>query len=136
MTKHEMVNHMEYYLRKMKKLLEKSGVPEDYLEIPLEAYSLKADFIRPGFNWLLHIFNNAFREADRIWSNNFMTEDVWARMEARGETEMEEVVEFRKALIVLRMTVRTNKRPDFFKKGKMERAIKNASHKKTSSKSS
>jgi hypothetical protein len=126
-SKLEMVEDMRITITAMSELFDWAGI-SGALEIPIESENLKADFIRLGYKWLYKTINPLYQHALEIWK--LLPRDLWIRYKAWGEfEEHRESRLLNERLLKLRKAVRSKSRPDFFKRGKINAAIKKL-HKK------
>lgn len=124
---------MRVMLLEMSLLIQKSGVPKDYLTVPKESEKLRAAFVDDGLKWLESIYDMEFRNAYRIRA--LLPEELWDRYEKWGDFgEHREVKLLNESLAILKKAIRRKSRPDFFKKGKINEQIKKL-HKKGTRKS-
>lgn len=125
MKKVTMIEEMTTILSAMKVLLDKAGVAADKLLIPEGSAELRADFIRPGYKWLKYVYENEFAAANKVYKllkpHQWEAYDLMLLMDS---TPLPEVKRLEKVLRTLKSKVSNNKKPDFFKKGKMKNAIK------------
>jgi hypothetical protein len=110
-SKKEMVEDMRITITAMSEIFEWADI-DGALCVPKESENLRVDFLRKGYKWLYNIVYPAFQDAINIWK-----------------------LQPSERLLRLRKIVRAKSRPDFFKRGKINAAIKNL-HKKGTRKSS
>lgn len=119
------VEHMRIRILEMSKLIQKSGIPDNYLRVPKDSEKLKASFVDEGYKWLEDIYNTVFKEATKVWA--LLPELLWVRYFAWGYFEdHREMIMLKAALLKLSTAIKRKSRPDFFKKGKINAAIKKA----------
>ena len=103
--------------------LENVVIRKDHLTIPNDAYQYRADFIRPAYVWLCARYDVEYSDVQRI--KKMQPAAIWERYKKWGGfEEHREVLLLNDALILLRSSLVSRTRPDFFKKSK-----RNAKHK-------
>jgi hypothetical protein len=132
-SKKEMVEDMRITITAMSEIFEWADI-DGALCVPKESENLRVDFLRKGYKWLYNIVYPAFQDAIDIWK--LQPREMWERYKRWGEfNEHRESKLLSERLLRLRKIVRAKSRPDFFKRGKINAAIKNL-HKKRTRKSS
>lgn len=102
-------------------LKEETKIRKNHLIVPEGSEELRADFIRPAYKWLANIYHNEYAKARRV--RGLLSDELWARYKSWGGfDEHREVVLLRKACNDLRTALVSQKRPDFYKRTKYERA--------------
>ncbi len=100
---------------------EKITIKENALLIPENSEDLRADFIRPGFKWIMQIYETEYKKVKRV--KGLLPEELWTRYRKWGGfDDHREVILLRQSLNELRMMIVSRKRPDFYKKKKYEKA--------------
>lgn len=118
-SKESMLEEMRLKGEDMITLLTKEDVSikPDYLHIPKEATEFRADFIRPAYYWIGHLYKTEYVAVQRI--KKMQTAEMWARYKSWGGFEdYREVLLLNAALSELRAKIVSRSRPDFFKKSK------------------
>lgn len=114
---------MSSLAKKMERVLDLCKLKHSRLAIPEGCENLRADFIRPGYKWMLEVEStvyNAFVAAEK-----FCSREVWEMYELLGEEDLVEVRDLKKALFNFRTFVISRKRPDFYKITKRAKLLKN-----------
>ncbi len=135
MKKEEMLRTMRMYAHDMKASLgECESLKTDILDVPEDADKLKADFIKSGYKWICEIRIGAWKVYRDV--KILLSEEQWERYKNWGSMEEHrEMVMLRESLVALRKAVKHRDRPDFYKKGKLNAALrKHAGKSKTKSK--
>ena len=100
---------------------EEMKIRENHLEVPDGSDELRADFIRPAYHWIAEIYHSEYAKARRI--RGLLTDELWKRYKSWGGfDEHREVILLRKACSNLRDVLVSQKRPDFYKKTKYDKA--------------
>jgi len=132
-SKKELVEDMRITITEMSELFEWADI-EGALSCPVDCEELKIDFIRKGYKWLYENVVPSFKFALEIWK--LQPKEQWVRYKQWGEfSEHRESRMLAERLLRMRKIVRAKARPDFFKRGKINAAIKRL-HKKRAGKSS
>lgn len=123
LTKATMVDEIRGLLDMMGAQLKAAGVKEGYLEVPDGSENLRSDFIRPAYKWLHDIADEEYEAVMYVWRK--LPEDVWEMYFAIGDyDDHREVIMLRRARARLRERVVSLSRPDFFKKTKIGKLLK------------
>lgn len=124
MNRWALISNLKDLVEKMQPGLLDSGVKEGYLDFDeTKAQVLPDDFINEAYMWLNVVYDLDYREWARARRN--LPEDLWKRYEAWGGFEdFREVKILNRARAELKQAITTRKRPDFFKKGKYNEAVK------------
>lgn len=105
------------------KLLKEEGtkIRDNHLVVPEDSNELRADFIRPAYKWIAEIYQNEYAKARRV--KGLLSDELWKRYrEWGGYEDHREMVLLRKACNALRASLVSQKRPDFYKRTKYEKA--------------
>ena len=100
---------------------------EDTFDFPdtEELLKLHVNIVRAGFKWIKEIFETEFVGFTDVWT--LIPPEQWARYAVMPDMgDMPESILLRKAVFALRTKLVGRDRPDFFKKGKLNAAIKKA----------
>jgi hypothetical protein len=96
-----------------------ANIPEDYLQVPVEAKDFDARIIMEAYKWINEIYNTVYREAKSI--KNLLSEEMWERYRTWNDFgDHREVILLTEALQKFRRAVVTGDRPDLFKKHKLK----------------
>ena len=111
-SKVDMIEEMKLLAEKMSPVTELAKLETSRLLLPAGCEELRADFIRPGYKWLLEI--------EQLWiavkkAQSYCDPDVWEMYSALGEEDLIEVKDLKQALHAFRTAVVSRKRPDFYK---------------------
>lgn len=111
----KMTKAMSYFLPKMK-------LKDNFLDIPDGSGSLNGDTIDDGHKWITEIYNNEFNAVYQLWRKQ--DAKLWNDYESLGLDDMPEYKELAKLLTSLRKKLKSQTRPNLFKKGKLHDALK------------
>lgn len=99
------------------------NIKEDILNIPEGAESLRADFIRPAYHWIVDVHAREFYNVREV--KKLLAPEIWTRYRTWGGFEdHREVVMLREAMSDLRQRIVSRDRPDFFKKTVIQKKMK------------
>ena len=112
-SKVEMLTEMIYISAKIKGVMKQANLEMSRVEIQEHCEKLRADFIRPGYKWLLGIEQGVFTEV--VKAKKYCSDDVWEMYSLFGEEDLVEVRDLKKALFNFRTAIVSRKRPNFFK---------------------
>lgn len=125
MKKVEMISAMAVMLFQMKPMILKSGFAktvelggsqEDLAEVHM-------DHVREGYKWLLTVYETEYKSVMEI--RKLLPEETWDRYERWGGfDEHREVVLLKERLAVLKKAMTMSKRPNIFKKTKVEKWLR------------
>lgn len=127
MKKDDMIKGIDYTLIEMADILEESGIkfeditpydrhPDDWDKITLE-------LIKPGHKWILGIKDGIYRDVLKIYE--LLSKETWERYKKwEVFSETREMILLQEVLIKFKKAFTSRKRPDLFKKGKFDAAIK------------
>jgi hypothetical protein len=114
---------MEMMIKEMQPLLREAGIKDDYLVIMDDSEILYAAFIKEGYDWLEHIYSILWKAAYNI--KKLLPNELWERYKTWEDFDNHrEVKLLKQALVHLSKAVRSHKKPDFFKKGRVRVEIK------------
>lgn len=111
----------------MMPILKEAGVEDKYLEFrhltPEDIEKLRVDFIRPALKWILEIKDNQHAEVKKVYK--LLAPEIWERYKKWEVFEdCREVILLKAACTNLLKAFRSQKRPNFFKKSKLNGQIK------------
>ena len=133
MKKVETITYLVATIDDMQETLTEAGVPEGYLHISVDIDRFPMSWIRAAYKWIQSINVNQYKDVRRVRA--LLPDAIWARYKAWDSfNDFPEVVLMFKSLYALRQAVRTNNRPDLFKKGKVNAFIKQLDKKNGKSK--
>lgn len=125
MKKVELIEASLNYLSKMESMILKSGskkpitlggTEEALQDVPME-------HVREGYNWLKSIYETEFKSVIAI--RKLLSEETWDRYESWGGfDEHREVVLLNERFAVLKKAMAMSRRPDIFKKTKVEKWLR------------
>lgn len=125
MKKIELISAMSSMLFQMKPMILKSGFAKT-IELGGDHDDLEEvhmDHVREGYKWLLAIYEDKYKAVMKI--RKLLPEETWDRYERWGDfDEHREVVLLRERLAVLKKAMAMSKRPDIFKKTKVEKWLR------------
>lgn len=123
MNRWALINNLSELVTRMEPGLKDAGVKDGFLEREHGLNVLPEEFISEAYVWLTMVHDVEYREWARARRN--LPDELWQRYEAWGGfDDFREVKILRKARANLRQAITTRKRPDFFKKGKYNEAVK------------
>lgn len=124
MKKDEMLRTMRMHAHDMKgAIAECEGLKDDILDVPDDAEKLKVDFIKPAYAWICELRTIVWKKYRDV--KNLLSDTLWERYKQWGGFEdHRECVLLRESLVAFRKAVRHRDRPDFYKKGKLNAALK------------
>ena len=135
MKKQEMIDRMYEIEGAMRPALTRSRVNPTVGVVPKVATSAPAPVVREAYRWLVRIFDTEYKAYAQI--RMLLPEEIWDRYDCWGDfDDHREVILLKKAGVALRAAIVSQKRPDFFKKGKLDDIIKKSRGKGTAKKSS
>ena len=126
MKKDDMVKEIIMMAEELRPLLDQCSMKVSYLDLEPEFPKLLKPIIEQGYKWLKHLYDNEYQTLRR--TNLLLTPEMWKRYETWGILEeSQEVLKRKKDRISFRRTVISQKRPDFWKKGKRNALLKEQS---------
>ena len=122
-SKEYMLNSMALHIEEMTDALKYAKIKEGHLAISEKALQLPVTMIREACHWIENLFQCEFHGYKKV--RKLCTEEIWERyLSWEDFADHREVVLLRKAIFLLRKAVVSRQRPDFFKKGKVDAALK------------
>ena len=130
MTRDEYLSEIEKMSSEMGTCLQHIKGNKDYLSVPEGVEHLNDKWVEDAFNWLTTIYNGVYQ--DWLEVRKLLSEEQWKRYELWGGFERHrEVKMLKKESIKVRTAIISRKRPNFFKKGKVNAAVKKGKKKPT-----
>lgn len=103
----KMIKVMSYFFPKMQ-------LKNDFLDLPDGSGSLSGDTIDDGHKWITEIYNSEFNEVYQLWRKQ--DAKLWDDYVSLGLDGMPEYKEFVRLLTALRKKLKSQNRPNLFKK--------------------
>lgn len=135
LSKISMVEEIVAITEEMMPILKEAGIEDKQLEfrnLTVENIEkIKIDFIRPALKWMLEIKDNEYKEVKKVYK--LLSPEMWERYKKWEVFEdCREVILLKAACKKLSSAFRSQKRPNFFKKSKLNGQIKQSGkqHKK------
>jgi hypothetical protein len=128
-SREEMVQLISMMESEMIPILKEAKIKDNHLSLIEETAKLPREMITEGYKWLEAIYENEFAAVKTV--KRLLPDILWERYRAwEGFDEHQEVKLLREKMIPFRAVIVSRNRPNLFKKGKVNAALKKLHSKK------